>query len=210
LFARRGRPVGWIALIELGTFALLALQAGRGVAWWSLYAPVVVAGVLADTKQRTPTRADRSPMSAIVIGALCVLTLIAIPVRFGTDPISGGPAFMLFAPQHLLDAARPYAPPGTHVYTSQVYASWTEFSAPDLPVMVDSRIEIFPTDVWDDYFTVTNGGASWQEVLDRWDVNVVIVHPEQSQDLITVIGNDPDWREVFHDATGSVYVRTPP
>jgi hypothetical protein len=149
-------------------------------------------------------------MSAILIGALCVLTLIAIPTRFGTDPTTGGPAFMLFAPQDLLDAARLYAPPGTHVYTSQVYSSWTEFSAPDLPVMVDSRIEIFPTDVWDDYFTVTNGGAGWREVLDRWDVNVVIAHPEQSEALLAVIGTDPEWREVFHDQEGSVFVRMSP
>jgi len=209
-FARRGRPVGWIPLLELGAFALLALQAGRGVAWWSLYAPVVVAGVLADPERRPATRADRSPMNAIVIATLCLLTLLAIPTRFGTEPVTGGPAFMLFAPQHLLDAARPYAPPGTHVYTSQVYASWTEFSEPDLPVMVDSRIEIFPTDVWDDYFTVTNGGADWRAVLDRWDVNVVIAHPEQSAELIPLIQSDPGWREVFHDREGSVFVRTSP
>src|SRR3954447_8878668 len=210
LFARRGRPVSWVPLIELGAFAVLALQASRGVAWWSLYAPVVVAGVLAGPDRRTEIRADRSPMSASVIAALCLLTLIAIPTRFGTDPISGGPAFMLFAPQHLLDAARPYAPPGTHVYTSQVYSSWTEFSASDLPVMVDSRIEIFPKDVWDDYFTVTNGGADWQAVLDRWDVNVVIAHPEQSEALIALLQNDPGWREVFRDREGSVFVRTSP
>jgi hypothetical protein len=203
LFARRGRQVGWVPLLELGTFAVLALQAGRGVAWWSLYAPVVVAGVIADPERQVATRSDRSPMSAIVIGALSVLTLMSIPTRFGTDPVSGGPAFMLFAPQHLLDAARPYAPPGTHVYTSQVYASWTEFSATDLPVMVDSRIEIFPTTVWDDYFMVTDAGANWREVLDRWDVNVVIAHPEQSKSLLAVIGRDPAWREVFQDQTGA-------
>jgi hypothetical protein len=209
-FARRGRPVGWIPLVELGTFVLLALQAGRGVAWWSLYVPVVIAGLIADSAHRPTTRADRSPMNVILIAAMCALTLLAIPTRFGIEPVTGGPAFMLFAPQHLLDAARPYAPPGTHVYTSQVYASWAEFSAPDLPVMVDSRIEIFPTDVWDDYFTVTNGGVGWRQVLDRWDVDVVITHPEQSEALIAAIRDDPSWQEVFYDQEGSVFVRTPP
>ena len=211
LFARRDRRVAWLPLLELGTFALLALLAGRGVAWWGLYAPVVVAGVLAGSALRNESapdaRDDRSPMSAIIIGALLLLSVVAIPARFGIDPLTGGPAFLLFAPQHLLDAARPYAPAGTRIYASQVYASWLEFAAPDLPVMTDSRIEIFPTDVWEDYFTVTNGQEGWQEVLDRWNVDVLIVHPEQSKGLLDVIDEDPGWREVSHEPAGRVFVR---
>ena len=210
LVARRERRVGWLPLLELATFAVLALLASRAVAWWGLYAPVVVAGLLADGVPQRQTDAaieDRSPMSAIIIGMLIVLALIAIPTRFGTDPITGGPAALVFAPQHLIDVAQRCAEPGTHVYSSQVYSSWSEFSAPDLPLMVDSRIEIFPIDVWRDYFTVTNGQDGWQDVLDRWNVGVLIVHRAQSQGLLDVIDRDPEWRKAFSGDEGDVYVR---
>jgi hypothetical protein len=210
LFARRERRVGWLPLLELATFAVLALLAGRGVAWWGLYAPVVLAGVMAD---RSPARSadgavDRSRIPLVVIAALAALLLLAIPTHLGTDPADGGPAALLFAPEQLVAVAESCAPSGTRVYTSQVYASWTEFSAPQLPVMVDSRIELFPIDIWRDYFTVTNGQDGWQAVLDRWDVDVLIVHRGQSEGLESVIGRDPDWRAVIDTEAGKVYVRT--
>jgi hypothetical protein len=162
---------------------------------------------------RSPARSadgavDRSRIPLVVIAALAALLLLAIPTHLGTDPADGGPAALLFAPEQLVAVAESCAPSGTRVYTSQVYASWTEFSAPQLPVMVDSRIELFPIDIWRDYFTVTNGQDGWQAVLDRWDVDVLIVHRGQSEGLESVIGRDPDWRAVIDTEAGKVYVRT--
>ena len=48
---RRGAPVGWPPLIWLATFFVLALPALRGVVWWGLAFPVVLAG-LADAEGR--------------------------------------------------------------------------------------------------------------------------------------------------------------
>jgi hypothetical protein len=209
LFARRERRVGWLPLVQLGTFGVLALLAGRGVAWWGLFAPVVLAGVLADgASQRSVTVRDGSRVPALVIASLVALTLITIPTHLGTDPADGGPAALLFAPEQLVMTAEKCVPAGTRIYTSQVYASWTELSAPQLPVMVDSRIELFPTDVWRDYFTVTNGQDGWQAVLDRWDVDVLLVHRGQSEGLESVIGRDPGWRQVIDTEAGKVYARS--
>src|SRR4051812_19986899 len=140
VFARRGRRVGWLPLFELGMFAVLALLAGRGVAWWGLFAPVVLAGIFVEGSPARSSQggSDGSRIPVIMIAALSTLLLIAIPTHLGTDPVSGGPAALLFAPEQLVAVAESCAPAGTRIYTSQVYASWTEFSAPQLPVMVDS------------------------------------------------------------------------
>ncbi len=209
LFARSERRVAWLPLFELAVFAVLALLAGRGIAWWGLYAPVVIAGVLAADPAAQPAAVqdDGSRLPAIVIAALVVLMLVAIPTHVGVDPVDGGPALLLFAPEQLVQVAEGCAAPGTRVYTSQVYASWTEFSAPELPVMVDSRIELFPIDVWRDYFTVTNGQDGWQGVLDRWNVDVLIVHRAQSEGLEAVIDRDPGWHRVIDTEAGAVYAR---
>jgi hypothetical protein len=208
-FARRERRVGWLPLLQLGTFAVLALLAGRGVAWWGLYAPVVLAGVISDGGPDRPANpgTESSGIPLVVIGALTALLLLSVPTHVGTDPADGGPAALLFAPEQLVAAAESCAPPGAHIYASQVYASWTEFSATQLPVMVDSRIELFPIDVWRDYFTVTNGQDGWQDVLDRWRVEALIVHRGQSEGLESVIRDDPGWRVVMDTEAGKVYAR---
>ena len=63
---RRGRPTPWTALITLGLFLLLALSAQRGIVWWGMVAPVVVAGLIRPLVGRKPEpggvpRPDRPP-----------------------------------------------------------------------------------------------------------------------------------------------------
>jgi len=212
--ARRGRPTGWVPLIELGTFAVLSLLAIRGVAWWGLYAPVVVAGLIADGK---PARAvapssedlpDRSPINAVIIAALALVACVGFASLTGTDPNTGAPAMLTLAPEQLIEAVRANVPPGTHVFASELQASWTEFSAPEFPLAVDPRIEIFPQEIWDDYFVVSTGREGWQDVLNRWNVDALILHPDQDSGLLAVIGRDPTWRLVADSDDGSVYVRT--
>jgi hypothetical protein len=104
-------------------------------------------------------------------------------------------------------AARESVPPGGRVFASEVYASWVEFSAPDLPVFVDPRIELFPKTVWDDYFVVEDGRRGWEETLDRWNVDVLVLHPSWAAGLLGVIDRSSDWRLVANEPDGAVYVR---
>ena len=82
-----------------------------------------------------------------------------------------------------------------------------EFSAPQLPVFVDPRIELFPNDVWNDYFAVSEGRAGWDKILARWDVPIVILHPAWAGGLLGVISHDPHWRLLARSSEGAVYTR---
>jgi len=209
LLARRGRAVPWSRLVELGVFALIGLFAVRGVVWWSIAAPFIVAGVLARSKEPADNVADeRSWMNAVIAAAVVILLVVSLPVGRGVDAVSGGPAVVSLAPERLIAAARSAVPSGTRAFVSQVYASWSEFSAPELPVAVDPRIEIFPETVWDDYFVVTTGREGWPSVLDRWNVGVLVLQPGQADGLLAVIGSHAGWHLIIRTDEGSVYVRT--
>ncbi len=65
--------------------------------------------------------------------------------------------------------------PGDRLFNPQPWGSWFEFALPDLPVALDSRIEVFPPQVWDDYAAVTDGVVGWEAILDRWGVTIVVV-----------------------------------
>ncbi len=205
LLARAPRPVAWLPLLTLGLFAGLGLLAIRGVVWWAMVAPVVVAGLLPGPQARR--EASRPPLHAMLAIGLVGLLVGAVPFGRGTDTVTGGPAVLTYAPERLVAAARGVAPPGTHIFVSQLFASWTEFSAPGSLVAVDSRIEIFPESVWDDYYLVSAGREGWAEVLDRSDVRVLILERDQAEGLLQVIGRHPEWRRIVEDGAGAVYVR---
>ena len=114
---------------------------------------------------------------------------------------------LTFAPQRLIEALRAEVPPGSNVFASQLHASWAEYAAPEYRYAVDSRIELFPGDVWERYFQVSEARTGWEEVLAGDDVRGLVLDPDQASGLLDVIRTDPSWRLVFEDDDGAVYVR---
>ena len=95
-------------------------------------------------------------LNAAVAATIVVACVALLPVWRPTDPELGVPQGILAqAPPGITDAVREAAVPGDRVLVPQRWASWFEFALPDLPVAVDSRIELFPTEVWADYLAVT-------------------------------------------------------
>jgi hypothetical protein len=61
-------------------------------------------------------------------------------------------------------------------------------------VFVDDRAEVFPAEVHDAHLTLLRDRPGWDDVLDRWDVDVV-VWPE-GKPLVEYLDADAAWREV--------------
>jgi hypothetical protein len=87
----------------------------------------------------------------------------------------------------------------------QPWGSWFEFALPNLPVFVDSRIEIVPDDVWGDYGQVAFSGADWKDTLARYDVQAIVASADWN--LLPMLRADPGWHEVYSDDDGALFVR---
>ena len=193
-------------LVELAVFAGLSVFAVRAVVWWAIVAPVVLAGVIARAGVDGRERDDRARPVTLAAAIVGVAALIAFVAGRGTDPGSGAPRMVSFAPELLVEVLRDSVPDGSNVFASQLHASWAELSAPELRYMVDSRVELFPSSVWDDYFLVSGAGKGWDEILGR-GVDAVLLEPEQAPELGETLAADDRWRLVGETADGAVYVR---
>jgi hypothetical protein len=201
----REHRVSLVTLVALCFYALLGMAAVRGVVWWALACPVLIAPSLRTLASK---ESGRSLINVAFLAALAILLALAYPAARGQDPVSGGPAVLTYAPEHLIDAVREDVPAGSRVFASEVYGSWVEFSLAEDPVFVDPRIELFPDDVWSDYFAVEDGRDGWDATLRRWNVDALILHPGWASGLLAVIDQSPDWRRVTTSPDGSVYVRS--
>ena len=215
LAARRGRT-RWADLIWLGFFFGLALPAVRGIVWWALAAPIVLAGQVVtepapETAAATSTRVTESDregsplLNSLVVGVLLVAAIAALPWwRSGSTT-----AMLSQAPVGLAQAAGRTLQPHERLFVSEPWASWFEQDQPQLLVFTDPRIEIFPVAVWDDYTRLRSGASGWESILDRWHVEAVAVDRQDLAGLLAVMRSSPSWRAVFSDRDGVLFARAP-
>ncbi len=208
LIARRARTAPWPTLAWLGTFFLIGAYAARGVAWWALAAVVAVAGLLADSagKPDGPEPAA-TPLSrrlnAVIAGLAIVVAVGLLPVWRPIDPRLDAPAGVVSsAPPGITATLRDLALPGDRLFNPQEWGSWFEFALPDLPVAIDSRIELYPGEVWRDYDRVLAGMDGWEDRLTSWGVTIAVMasRDQAMADRLARLG----WRSVYSDDDGSI------
>ena len=207
VLARRGRPAPWPTLIWLGLFFAMALTATRNTMWWGLAAAPALAGLFRD---RDSAPAKELPPSLVNTAiAACLVLIVGIFFMFSLE----GGSFrrpgtrVADAPVALTTQLGRLLQPGDRIFNLQRWGSWFELSLPDNPVFVDSRIELFPGRVWNDYLSVSNGRQGWAAILDRWNVQAVAVNTDQQGSLVRLMRRDPKWRLAYQDDDGVIFVK---
>ncbi|HZD18735.1 MAG TPA: hypothetical protein VE669_11390 [Actinomycetota bacterium] len=205
LVARSGRRLRWPTVLWLLVFLGIGLQAERNLVWWSFGVLPVVVPLLPEPRTRPdPPTAGASAIAA----ALLLLGILLLPWWRSALPFTGTRPLLSEAPAGVGDELERILEPGEGLFNAQNWGSWIEFALPAHPVFVDSRIEVFPEDVWDDYVAVSSGRSDWEEILDRWEIRVVAAKRTQQEELIPLIREDADWSTAYEDGDGFVFVRT--
>lgn len=204
MMLRRSRPA-WTTVVKAGMLASLGFVAVRGVVWWAVALPVLVAEAHDEEGSRSTraATAGRTPLNLAVVTVLLLLGLAFLarwPRAMEEDLVGAAPEGVTRKLAETLE-------PGDRIFNAQIWGSWFELALPDNPVFVDSRIELFPPTIWRQYYAVSNGRQGWQEILDRWDVEAVAADREQQAGLIPLIRRDPGWRLVSRGGEGFLFLR---
>ena len=201
----------WPTLAWLGGLAVLGIYAERGIAWWAFGAPVAIAPLFAALLPE-PGRPRTDPRPLRVLNAGLVLGLVAAvvalqPLWRGSEALTGPGGLLRDAPPGLARSLAKLAGPDDRAVVPQPWASWFEWAAPGVPVMVDSRVEVVPASAWVDYTTIAAGGPTALATLDRIAATVVVVDPvtQSALDIALRTLGSP-WRLVYDDADGLVFV----
>jgi len=226
----RGALPRWPVLAWLAGLALLGVYAERGVAWWAIAAPVALAPVVAillaaaevvlgpaedeDAAPRVPDEAAAAAarartlrrLDAVLVVGLVVAIVALQPIWRGGDPLTGPPGLLSDAPGGLAVALAEAAGPDDRAVVTQRWASWFEWAAPGVPVMVDSRVEVVPVSAWEDYFAIVAGGEGALETLQRIGATVVVVDPATQSALNVALRTaGSGWRLSYDDDQGLLF-----
>jgi len=209
--------------------ASLGVIAERGIAWWAIGAPPILAAVVmawlspittpaapAATPSTGPSASTpsvgrgRSPANGVLVLTLGLAIVLLLPTWRGGDALYGPPGLLVDAPRTVTDALLGRVTSADRLFNAQRWGSWFELAVPGVPVFVDSRIELFPSAVWDDYLAVSAAAPGWQDVLQRWDVTALAISADEQPALLEAIAREGAWELVASDADGALYLRTLP
>jgi hypothetical protein len=199
------------------TFGVLALRTSRGVIWFGL----VMAPILADhgsalwrrLAQRIGLTTSSNPgIPALNTALLSVLLLAAVgtlPWFKAALPLPPANAGLLSAETpveataYLLETELPG--PLFHDLAFGSYLIWA--AAPEYRVFVDTRIELYPIEVWRDYLAISAAEENWEQRLAAYDVRTLMLSPWTQGTLVEAAGTSENWREIYADETTVLFTR---
>ncbi len=195
-------------------FGLLALKTSRGVIWFGLVMAPVLAHHLAALLARLPKPAERdegeSPllnrlMAALLLGGAC----LSLPWFKPLLPLPPEKAALISpeTPVAATEALLRDHPPGPlfHAMPFGSYLIWA--AQPDYPVFVDSRIELYPLEVWLDYLRISAAECDWEARLAHYGVRTLMLSPQEQPALVEAARASPHWRELYADEAAVIFVR---
>jgi hypothetical protein len=201
IYARR-RP-DLTDMLLFGVFLWLALGATRNIVWFGFVAtPLVVEQ--AATLLPAPSVARRPPGSPIInaalIGMLALLLLIGLPwVKPHLDlPPSVGALLSEDTPVRAVNFMRQEPARARHLFHTEGYGSYLTWAAPEQPVFIDTRIELYPYEQWVDYINLGQGN-NVARLLGKYDIDGLLLNKQRQEGLVKVVRADSAWTVRYED-----------
>jgi hypothetical protein len=214
LSALPGRRSGLRESMVACCFLPLACGSVRMVAWWLLVCTPVLATRLAAVWPRLRAADiddDRPSVSAAFVNLLLMTaTVMSFPSLQRWNPLFLLPGRAHRTEADLQAAVDHVAERGGHrVFTR---FSWGEYVGWALAgrgtVFMDGRIEIYPDEVWARYAAVTRGRADWQQILDDYGVDCLLLDASgYDGQLLPFVEASENWREQFRQGDSVLFVR---
>jgi hypothetical protein len=215
LLAVSPRRPNFFEIITFLLYGLLGIKYIRGIIWFGLILAPVVAVHLGAlfTKfglgKTPPSTVLTRRLNRIFSISLLFMAFISLPWfkdLFPFVPAKKGIISVetpIQATQYLLDNHL-----SAQVFHDMAFGSYLIWAAlPEYKVFVDPRIELFPEKVWEDYWVMTTAQPGWEQLLNVYDVNTLMLEPEKQVGLVDAADASPAWQRVYEDPSAVIFVR---
>lgn len=198
-------------MLMFAAFLWLALGATRNIVWLAMVAtPMLAVHAAALGRERPPRRAFAgSPvLNGLLIGLLALLVLLALPwVKPALDlPPSVGALISQDTPVAAVEYLRAMPERPKRLFHSEAYGSYLIWAAPEQPVFVDTRIELYPYEQWRDYINLGQAN-NLAALIAKYQLDGMLLSLKQQPGLVAVLRADPAWAERYHDEQAALFVR---
>lgn len=104
-------------------------------------------------------------------------------------------------------SANPQLP--DHLWADFSFSTYLTYALPQRQLFSSNRIEDLTTNQIEDYFYIANARYDWQNVLNKYDINLVMPSVLEQPGLIEALSASHDWQQVYRDDQAVIYIRNP-
>jgi len=84
------------------------------------------------------------------------------------------------------------------LFHTEAYGSYLIWAAPEQPVFIDTRIELYPYEQWNDYIMLSQG-LQVEQLLQKYGFDGFLLNKERQNGLIEHLKAMPGWITQFED-----------
>jgi len=195
--------------IRLLLFGALALMAVRNVAWFGIVAAPTLAACLSQRGgRRGPVRSGggRRRANLAVAGLVGVLAMLSLPWIRSYLPVAGAsePLVSGDTPAAAVGFVRGLSQP-RRVFHSESYGSYMIWASPEIPVFIDTRVELYPAQQWFDYLSISRARYDWEALLDAYEIDTLLLQRGKQDDLIRAASAARQWDRAYEDERAVVF-----
>jgi hypothetical protein len=218
-FSRRRPSLTDVLLIC--AFLWLAWGGQRYVLWFGLLAMPILAQCLAAPHTAGAARPARGTPANTALAGLCALALLAVqpPLKSmlalphtyaqGFADVPGAPGiFSAATPVAAAEYLRQHPREG-RIFNEMGYGSYLAWALyPAVPVFIDPRLEMYPAALVQDYVSIGNARGYNALLIDKYDIDRVMLDLALQPRLAAVIGGDTqNWALEYRDNQTAIYRR---
>lgn len=223
LYRFSGQRVSTVDILLLLVFGSGVAVAIRIIGWYAPLFSLCMMPHITDVGTRLLDRLSRRNASIRALWArppklfytmICVLCLWC---GFAISPIGGQVlGSKPRPPRAIYNSGTPLAiteflrehPPRGLVYAPQWWSDWLAWDGPPgIRTVVSTNIHLAPKLTWDGYMRASKGETFWDDLFDRWNVQMLVVDKDQQKKLTSEVRGSATWQVVYEDALGIVAVR---
>jgi hypothetical protein len=140
----------------------------------------------------------------INLGVVALLSVAAISkVYIASEPELVYASEQKTFPVAAVDWIKSNRPQG-QILNSYNWGGYLIWNLPEYPVFLDGRTDLFSDVIISQWFNVVNAEGGWQQILDKWDIHLILLEPYWT---IVKILPDNGWKILYQDDTAVIFGR---
>ncbi len=208
LFAISPKRPSFSAIMYFLIFGLLGLKYLRGAVWFGLilgpyaaeHMDALLCAYLNQPSRAVPTK-NNLRLNIIITSVLGLLAVLSLPWFKQFLPLIPEkrtlvtPETPIAATQYIIEHNLP-----PQIFHGMGFGSYLLWKAePTYKVFVDSRVELYPDAIWEDYLDISNANDGWEQKLAQYKVGTLMLEPKNQALLITAAKKSGHWQAVYAD-----------